>query len=86
MSEEQHINRIGNNTHKLIAENLNGEMIMLATGDKSFIKMMYRQYSNAVAEGTMTMRPGDKFYIAKVDEDYVIFGPDFNYEILGRKL
>ncbi|AKL88247.1 hypothetical protein GMA3_70 [Gordonia phage GMA3] len=80
------LNRIGNNTHKLIAEDLRGNVLLLATGTIEYCIMVYRQKAEDIEAGRLKMNPGDKIYVAEVNKEITVFGPDFEYEVLGKKL
>ena len=86
MSSGKNLNRIGNNTHKLIGENLGGEVILLATGTFEFCMMVYRDRLESIINGKLKLHPGDKIYVAEVNPEIITYGPDFDYEIMGRKL
>ncbi|AOE44573.1 hypothetical protein SEA_JUMBO_65 [Gordonia phage Jumbo] len=79
------MNRLGVNTHKLIAESLGGKVRLLATGPESFCLQKFREFLVEVADRKLVMKPGEKIYICKVDDELVIYGPDFDYQVLGRK-
>ncbi|AKC02809.1 hypothetical protein AXJ10_gp69 [Gordonia phage GordTnk2] len=84
---EQGINRIGQNTHRVIAENvITGESKILAFGDEEFCDQAFENQLEEIKHKRLKLNPGDRIYIAEIYLGRVEFGPDFSYQLFGKEL
>lgn len=81
--KERGFNRIGENTHRLIAENIvTGKSYTIAFGDADFCNQKFDEFIEKIKRNEVALTHGDRIYIAELVK--VGFGPDFEYSVLGR--